>query len=98
MALKIEDVEHLAYLARLALTDEEKELYRSQLSDILAYFEQLQGLDTSDVPAMSSVLPRDTVLREDVSRSSIEREALLANAAEKEDGMFRVDTVIERGE
>ena len=98
MSISIQDVEHLAQLARLSLSADEKERYASQLSDILSYFEKLQTLDTSGIEPLSSVLPIDTVMREDVASSSLDNQALLRNVeqTDKEDGMFRVDTVIER--
>jgi aspartyl-tRNA(Asn)/glutamyl-tRNA(Gln) amidotransferase subunit C len=94
-ALSKEEVEYIAELAKLALTDEEKERFRGQLSAILEYAERLQSLDTSDIPPTASVLPVTTVLREDVVRPGLSRDQLLANTESKEDGMFRVDVVLE---
>jgi aspartyl-tRNA(Asn)/glutamyl-tRNA(Gln) amidotransferase subunit C len=96
--LSKEEVEHIAELAKLALTDEEKERYRTQLSAILDYAAQLQALDTSDIPPTASVLPVNTVLREDKARPGMPREKLLANAHAHEEGMFRVDVVLDGGE
>jgi aspartyl-tRNA(Asn)/glutamyl-tRNA(Gln) amidotransferase subunit C len=93
-----EEVEHIAELAKLALTDEEKERYRTQLSAILDYAAQLQLLDTGDIPATASVLPINTVLREDKAGPATPRDVLLANAHAREDGMFRVDVVLDGGE
>ncbi len=93
MALTRKEVEHIAQLARLELTDEEIEQYREQLSDVLDYVARLQGLDTSGIPPTASVLPPRTVLREDQPRPSLPREAVLANAAETTDGQFRVPPV-----
>ena len=56
MTLTLEEVEHIADLARLNLSTEEKALFREQLSDILDYFAQLQALDTADIPPTSSVV------------------------------------------
>jgi len=94
-ALSKEEVEYIAELAKLALTDEEKERFQGQLSAILEYAERLQNLDTSDIPPTASVLPVTTVLREDVIQPSLPRDQLLANTDSKEDGMFRVDVVLE---
>ncbi len=94
-ALSKEEVEYIAELAKLALTDEEKERFRGQLSAILDYAERLQSLDTSDIPPTASVLPVTTVMRQDVVRPGLPREQLLANTESKEDGMFRVDVVLE---
>ncbi len=93
--LSLEDVQHIAELAKLALTDEEAERYRDQLSAILDYAARLQQLDTEDIPPTASVLPKDTVLREDVSRPGTPRDELLSNAAKHEDGMFEVDVILE---
>jgi aspartyl-tRNA(Asn)/glutamyl-tRNA(Gln) amidotransferase subunit C len=93
--LSLEEVEHIAELAKLALTDEEKEMYREQLSDILDYANRLQQVDTGDIPPTASVLPLDTVVREDVARETLDRDTLLENAAQKEDGMFRVDAILD---
>jgi aspartyl-tRNA(Asn)/glutamyl-tRNA(Gln) amidotransferase subunit C len=93
--LRKEEVEHIAELAKLALTDEEKERYRTQLSAILDYAAQLQSLDTSNIPPTASVLPVNTVLREDKARPGMPRENLLANAHAQEEGMFRVDVVLD---
>jgi aspartyl-tRNA(Asn)/glutamyl-tRNA(Gln) amidotransferase subunit C len=96
--LSKEEVEHIAELAKLALTNEEKERYRTQLSAILDYAAQLQALDTDDIPATASVVPVNTVLREDKARPALPLEKLLANAHAQEDGMFRVDVVLDGGE
>ena len=93
MILSLEEVEHIAELARLALTDEEKARYREQLSAILDYASSLQAINTDDIPPTASVLPVDTVLREDVSRPSTPRDDLLSNTADKADGMFRVEAI-----
>ena len=93
MALTREEVEHIAQLARLELTEEEIARYREQLSDVLDYVARLQGLDTGDIPPTASVLPPRTVLREDEPRPPLPRDEVLANAAETTDGQFRVPPV-----
>lgn len=95
MTLSIEEVEHIAELAKLDLTQEEKQRYANQLSAILDYANRLQQIDTGDIPPTASVLPVDTVLRPDEAQDSIPRDILLANAAGKEDGMFKVDVILE---
>ncbi len=95
MSLTLEQVEHIAELAKLALTDEEKARFREQLSAILDYAARLQVIDTSDIPPTATVLPLHTVLRDDAARPPMPRDELLENAAEKEDGMFRVDVVLD---
>jgi aspartyl-tRNA(Asn)/glutamyl-tRNA(Gln) amidotransferase subunit C len=93
--LTLEQVEHIAELAKLALTDEEKARFRQQLSAILDYAARLQGIDTSDIPPTASVLPVDTVLREDASRLAMPRDDILANSPAQEQGMFRVDVILD---
>ena len=93
MQLSTTDVEHIAELAKLALTADEIEQYRRQLSDILAHFETLQKVDTSSVPPTASVLPLRTVMRADVMRPGLSTDDALANAPDREDGFFRVRAV-----
>lgn len=94
--LTIEDVERIASLARLELTGAETELYTRQLAAILEYAEQVQGLDTTDVPPTSHVLSRHPTDRADQARPCLPREAALANApdAAPDAGLFRVPRVI----
>ncbi|KAF0110849.1 MAG: aspartyl-tRNA(Asn)/glutamyl-tRNA (Gln) amidotransferase subunit C [Chloroflexi bacterium] len=95
MSLTLAEVEHIAELARLKLTDEEKEKYRLQLSAILDYVSRLQELDTNDIPPTSSVLPARSVLRQDISRESLTVEEILKNAPEITKNQFRVPPVLE---
>jgi len=95
MALTLAEVEHIAALARLRLTDEEKARYREQLSAILDYMAKLRQLDTSAIEPTATVLPLRTVLRPDVVTPSLTPAELLANAPEVEAEMFRVPPVLE---
>lgn len=95
MALTLEEVEHIAVLARLRLTDEEKARYREQLSAILDYMAKLRQLDTSAIEPTATVLPLRTVLRPDEVTPSLRPEELLANAPASEANMFRVPPVLE---
>ena len=96
MSLTLEEVEHIAALARLHLTDEEKALFRLQLSAILEYFAQLQSLDTSGVLPATSVLPGYTSpLRPDEPRPGLTTARLLSNAPDSEADQFRVPPVLE---
>jgi aspartyl-tRNA(Asn)/glutamyl-tRNA(Gln) amidotransferase subunit C len=97
MPLSEKDVEHIALLARLHLSEEEKERYRGQLSDILDHVGKLQQLDTKDVPAMSSIVVEKSRLREDAPAPAMPRGELLANAPEVEDEQFRVPPVLDGG-
>jgi aspartyl-tRNA(Asn)/glutamyl-tRNA(Gln) amidotransferase subunit C len=95
MKLSLEQVQHIAELARLALSDEELALYQGQLSAILEHFEQLQALDTEAIPPTATVLPLRNVMRADESRPPFPREDILANAPDAEDGCFKVPAVLE---
>lgn len=97
MPLSLSEVEHVAELARLRLTDEEKALFREQLSAILDYAEVLQGVDTSAIAPTATVLPLRSVMREDVSRPSLSQEDVLANAPDARDGFFAVRTILTSG-
>ena len=94
MPLSRQDVEHIALLARLHLTDEEKERYRQQLSNILDHISKLQELDTRNVQPMSSVVVEQSRLREDESSPAMPRQDLLGNAPEVADEQFRVPPVL----
>jgi aspartyl-tRNA(Asn)/glutamyl-tRNA(Gln) amidotransferase subunit C len=95
MVLTRAEVEHIAELAKLGLTEEEIELYRQQLSAILEYAQRLQELDTEAIPPTASVLELQNVMRADEVRPSLPREDVLANAPDVQDGQFRVRAVLE---
>ncbi len=95
MPLTREDVEHVAWLARLALSEEEITLFQEQLSAILEYARMLEQVDTSQVPPTATVLPMRNVMREDEVQPSLPRDVVLANAPEQEEGYFRVPPVLE---
>ncbi len=95
MSLTKEEVEHIAELARLELTEEEKERYREQLSDILDYAARLQALDTSHIPPTSTVLAKRAVLRPDVAVEGLSTDEALSNAPRAEQKQFRVPPVLE---
>lgn len=97
MAITKKDVEHVARLARLALTEEEKERYTAQLESILGYIEKLKTLNTDSVPPTSHVLPLSNAWREDGAKPEIlgSPEDILANAPDREGPFFKVKKVIE---
>jgi aspartyl-tRNA(Asn)/glutamyl-tRNA(Gln) amidotransferase subunit C len=95
MRLTPEEVEHVALLARLRLTEEERERFTTQLNSILEHFEQLQQIDTSDVPPMSHAVPMSNVLRDDEPSPSLSLEEALENAPDQDRDCFRVPRVIE---
>jgi aspartyl-tRNA(Asn)/glutamyl-tRNA(Gln) amidotransferase subunit C len=91
------DVEHVAQLARLGLTDEEIERLVPQLSRILEAVGKLADVDTSSVGPTAQVIALENVMREDVARPSMNREAALAEAPKREGGLLRVPVVLEEG-
>lgn len=95
MKITEKEVEYVAKLARLELTEEEKQKMTRQLDSILAYMEKLNTLDTKDVEPTSHVLPLHNVWREDRTEPSFSQEDILANAPEKAEGFFKVKKVIE---
>ena len=95
MSLTIQEVEHIAHLARLQLTDEQKERYRAQLSTILDHIAKLQELDTRDVPPTTGGSLTEMSLRVDESRPGLTTEALFANAPETDGDQFKVPPVFE---
>lgn len=93
--LTLAQVEHIAELAKLALSDEEKARYQEQLSAILEYAERLQTVDTSSIPPTATVLPLRNVMRADEPRDSMSRDDVLANAPQVEADCFRVQAVLD---
>jgi aspartyl-tRNA(Asn)/glutamyl-tRNA(Gln) amidotransferase subunit C len=89
------EVETIAELAKLTLTDEEKTRLQEQLSDILEYAEMLQQLDTTGVPPTTSALPLNNVMRADEVRLSLSNEEALFNAPAAENGSFKVRAVLD---
>jgi len=95
MTVTLKDVEHVAKLARLELSDAEKNRFTEQMNAILKYAEKLNELNTEGVEPTTHVLPVMNVMREDKARPSWPLEEVLANAPEEEDGQFRVPAVLE---
>jgi aspartyl-tRNA(Asn)/glutamyl-tRNA(Gln) amidotransferase subunit C len=95
MPLTPQEVEHIAKLARLELTDDQKERFRGQLEGILDHFARLQELDTTDVPATASVSAGQMPLRKDEPRPSLPKDELLKNAPQQDDGQFKIPPVFE---
>jgi aspartyl-tRNA(Asn)/glutamyl-tRNA(Gln) amidotransferase subunit C len=98
MALTLQDVRHIAHLARLRLTADEEERYRGQLSAILEYASRLSEVDTSDISPTASVIQLAAPLRADEARPCPSREDVLGNAPDREGGMFRVPPVLDWGD
>lgn len=95
MRLTPEEVEHVALLGRLRLTEEERARFTTQLNSILDHFEQLKEIDTVGVPPMSHAVPMSNVMREDEPQPSLTPAQALQNAPDQDRDCFRVPRVIE---
>jgi len=93
--ISMKEVEHVARLSRLELSEAEKERMRRELDSILAYIDKLRALDTEGVEPTSHAVPMTNVLRLDAPRPSFPQEEMLANAPERSGEFFRVPKIIE---
>ena len=91
----MKEVEHVARLARLELSPEERERMREQLDRILGYIDKLRQLDTTGVEPTSHAVPMVNVFREDEQRPCLSAEEMLANAPDRSGQFFRVPRIIE---
>ncbi|HYL27572.1 MAG TPA: Asp-tRNA(Asn)/Glu-tRNA(Gln) amidotransferase subunit GatC [Candidatus Nitrosotalea sp.] len=88
------DIRYVAKLARLALTEEEVEVFGQQLGDLLGHVNALAELDTESVPATAQVVESRNVMRADVLAPCLDRERVLAEAPQRQGGFFRVPRII----
>jgi len=95
MKLSREEVQHIALLARLGLSEEEIEKFRIQLSDILENFEILKQIDTTDLPPTAQSIDLQNVLRPDEPKSSYPVEEIMDNAPQREGDYFKTRAVLE---
>ena len=93
--IRREEVEHIALLARLGLTEEEKSVFEAQLSSILEYMRALNEVETSAIPPTAQVIPLKNVMRPDEPRGSLPVDAVMANAPDREGDFFRVPPVLD---
>lgn len=93
--ITIKEVEHVANLARLEFSEEEKKKLTQQLAKILDYIDQLNKLDTTNIEPTSHVIPVRNVVRPDEVKPSLTKEDALANAPSKVNGLFEVPKIIE---
>lgn len=90
-----DQVKHVAHLARLAISEEEAEKMTKQLDDIIQYAEHLNELDTENVEPTTHVQDLKNVMRKDEPKKWIEKEDALKNAPDKQNGQFRVPSILE---
>ncbi len=95
MSLTRTEVQHIAELAKLQLTEAEEALYQEQLSDILDYMQRLNTLDTEAIPPTATVLPLRSIMRDDVPRPSLPVDEVLANAPARAGDSFEVRVILE---
>ena len=90
-----DEVDRVARLARLALTEDERETMTSQLDAILGYIDKLNLLDTTGIEPTTTVIPMVSVMRDDIVRPSLSQEDALANAPDRDGAFFHVPRIIE---
>lgn len=90
-----ETIEYVGILAKLELSEEEKEQAKKDMGSMLDYIDKLNELDTTDVEPMSHVFPVHNVFREDVVENGNDRENILKNAPEEKDGSFKVPKTVD---
>ena len=93
--ITMDEVKHVANLARLAITEEEAEKLTNELDAIISFAEQLNELDTENVEPTSHVLDMKNIFREDVSKPGLPVEEVLKNAPDHENGQIKVPAIIE---
>lgn len=94
MSVTLQDVEHIAKLAKLSFSDQEKNKFVQQFNQILDYMEKLNELDTSNVEPTFNVLNLQNILRKDKVKTWLTQEEALANAPKTKHGFFSVPKVI----
>ena len=97
MRLSYEEVEYVATLARLGLSDDEITRMQDQLSSILEHIAAIEELDTEAIPPTAQVVGLTNVMRQDVETASLSRDAVLANAPRQSDGFFEVHAILGGG-
>jgi aspartyl-tRNA(Asn)/glutamyl-tRNA(Gln) amidotransferase subunit C len=95
LPLSNDQVQHIARLARVGLSGEDVERFSHQLSDILDYFERLRQVDTEGIPPTAHTLSLHSVMRDDVTAPSLDKEEVLANAPLREGDYFRVRQILD---
>ncbi len=95
MKVDLNEVEHVAMLARIELSDKEREICSEQLSSILAFFDRLKEVDTEGVPPTSHVLDLTNALRPDECAPSLDMEEALGNAPDRSGRFYKVPKIID---
>jgi aspartyl-tRNA(Asn)/glutamyl-tRNA(Gln) amidotransferase subunit C len=95
MKLSLDEVRHIAQLSRLAISEDETELYAPQLSKIIDYVEQLNNIDTSTIEPTSHIIPLNNVMADDILGDSLPRLEALKNAPDTTGKFYRIPKIIE---
>jgi aspartyl-tRNA(Asn)/glutamyl-tRNA(Gln) amidotransferase subunit C len=95
MKISDKEIEHIALLSRLKISENEKNIFAEQLSTILDYIDKLNELNTQGIEPTSHVIPLNNVMRDDIPMPSINREDALMNAPEHTEKFYRVPKIIE---
>ncbi|MCY7912443.1 Asp-tRNA(Asn)/Glu-tRNA(Gln) amidotransferase subunit GatC [Bacillus haynesii] len=93
--ISIEEVKHVAHLARLAITDEEAAMFTEQLDSIISFAEELNEVDTENVKPTTHVLQMKNIMREDVPDKGLPVEEVVKNAPDQKDGYIRVPSILD---
>ncbi|MEC1101090.1 Asp-tRNA(Asn)/Glu-tRNA(Gln) amidotransferase subunit GatC [Bacillus paralicheniformis] len=93
--ISIEEVKHVAHLARLAITDEEAAMFTEQLDSIISFAEELNEVDTENVKPTTHVLQMKNIMREDVPDKGLPVEDVVKNASDHKDGYIRVPSILD---
>ncbi len=89
------DIDHVAKLANLKLTDKEKKTFEPQLEEVLGYISQLEKVNTEKVEPIGHITGQENVTREDKARPSLTQDEALANAPKTHNGFFQVDAIFD---
>lgn len=95
MSLTKQEVEHISRLARLELSDTEKEEYTGQLNEILSFVEKLNQLDTTGIEPTAHAIEVQNVFRKDEIKPPMDPELALSNAPDRVDNYFKVPKILE---
>ena len=95
MKITDEMIDYISQLARLELSEEEREKGKEEIGKIIDYMDTLNTLDTTDIEAMSHAFPVKNVFREDVVKPSVDRDIITLNAPQKKEGCFKVPKTVD---
>lgn len=98
MAITRQEVKHVARLAKLEFTEEELDMFAGQMDDIINMVQQLEEVDTTGVPVTTHVTDAFNVMREDIADKGTDRDLLMKNVPESQDGYIKVPAIIDESE